>query len=92
MSNSSFAQDDQGSFRTLQEGWQREIEEIFDKLRKKEKVFNHVHVLDLIKSSYKKLSSGCEKIDVFTRDASIMLGQAKVEGISSSRKEKKFGP
>ena len=38
MSDSSFAQDDQNSFRTLQEGWQTEIEQIFDELREKEKV------------------------------------------------------
>jgi len=38
ISDSSFAQDDQNSFRTLQEGWQTEIEQIFDELREKEKV------------------------------------------------------
>ena len=38
ISDSSFAQDDQGSFRTLQDGWQTEIDQIFDELRKKEKV------------------------------------------------------
>lgn len=58
ISDSSFAQDDQGSFRTLQDGWQTEIEQIFDELRKKEKVLNH-DFINLIKSSYKKLSSGC---------------------------------
>ena len=38
ISDSSFAQDDQNSFRTLQEGWQTEIDQIFDELREKEKV------------------------------------------------------
>ena len=40
ISDSSFAQDDQSSFRTLQDGWQTEIEEIFNELRLKEKVEN----------------------------------------------------
>ena len=38
ISDSSFAQDDQSSFRTLQDGWQTEIDQIFDELRAKEKV------------------------------------------------------
>lgn len=38
ISDSSFAQDDQNSFRTLQDGWQTEIEQIFIELRQKEKV------------------------------------------------------
>ena len=38
ISDSSFAQDDQSSFRTLQDGWQTEIEEIFNELKQKEKV------------------------------------------------------
>lgn len=37
ISDSSFAQDDQSSFRTLQDGWQTEIDQIFDELRAKEK-------------------------------------------------------
>lgn len=37
ISDSSFAQDDQNSFRTLQDGWQTEIEQIFVELRQKEK-------------------------------------------------------
>lgn len=37
ISDSSFAQDDQSSFRTLQDGWQTEIEEIFNELKQKEK-------------------------------------------------------
>lgn len=37
ISDSSFVQDDPDSFRTLQDGWQTEIDQIFDELRKKEK-------------------------------------------------------
>ena len=57
ISDSSFAQDDQNSFRTLQEGWQTEIEQIFDELREKEKVtsfFKKISALLLLTIMVKK--------------------------------------
>ena len=42
ISDSSFVQDDPNSFHTLQEGWQTEIEQIFDELRAKEKVLRQL--------------------------------------------------
>ena len=58
ISDSSFAQDDQNSFRTLQEGWQTEIEEIFDELKEKEKV----HVASFFKCALLLLQSQAEII------------------------------
>ena len=73
MSDSSFAQDDQNSFRTLQEGWQTEIEQIFDELREKEKVTSFLQCFLCITCSRKSIPSSFVVKNLFNFCFSILF-------------------
>jgi len=65
ISDSSFAQDDQNSFRTLQEGWRTEIEQIFDELREKEKVTSFYSFFFQLIASFVSGNDGFSKKKMF---------------------------